>query len=150
MKEIQQESTKCGSVVKGNGWQKSKNGPTKRKLVCFCKNRVYDPCKRSVIHADSLHCQKDYRKDLFINSDKRGRQEQGKSKCRRTSIVLCTTTQSDQCCNFALNVCLAEHGHCLDEKQATPTTDSTVLSFPRTHHCMFAFCLTMIKKRCRI
>ena len=81
MQEIQLEASKCGSAVKGNGWKKSTNGPLKRKLVCFCRNCVYDPCKRSLIYEDGICCQKEYRKDSFVNSEKHGRQEQGKTKC---------------------------------------------------------------------
>ena len=120
MKEIQRESSKCGSSVKSNGSQKSKNGPIKRKLVCFCRNRVYDPLKRSELHADVMSNQKNFRKDSLINSDKRGRREQGRTKCRRTSTVLCTPDQSNQCCNFTINVCLDEHGYYLDERTGNP------------------------------
>ena len=71
-------------------------------------------------HAHSLFFRKNCRKDSFMNSDKCGRQEQGKSKCRQTSAVLCTPTQSNQCCNFSVNVCLDEHGYYLDEKTGNP------------------------------
>ena len=120
MKEIQRAGSKCGSSVKSNGTKVCKIAPMKRKLVCFCRNRVYDPSKRYQQDEDLVLRQKNFRKDSFINSDKRGRRDQGKSKCRRTSTVLCTPAQSNQCCNFAINVCLDDHGYYLDERTGNP------------------------------